>query len=162
MLPAAATPLLVCVRERWAGILALGAFFLLHPVVSNTAFLKNDPMGLLFAALAVIAAWRSRGEDIRWIALSSALAVIAFFSKQYFIAPAASCTLCLPVRSPRRGLLHGAFTAGLLAGGLALSFALWGSGFFFCVFEAVRNPIGWSQFHAQWASMLKQPGFVVL
>ena len=140
-------------------LLAAGAFLLLHPVVSNAAFLKNDPLGLLFSALAVIACERATG-DKRWFAAASAACVAAFFAKQYFVAAPVACALFLFLRSPARGLRFAALTAAAIGAAVLLAIAVWGEGFWFSCFVVPRNPSSLAQFREQWAPMLQQPVFV--
>ena len=146
--------------QAWAATLAVGVWFLLHTVVCSTAFLKNDSMAVLLAALAVVCAAETRGP--RWLVLSSACAAAAFFTKQSFLAAPAAVLLFLLLRDRRRAIQFAAVTAALLGAGLALSAAAWGSGFFFSVFGALRNPMSARQFVEQWRLMGTEPLFVAV
>jgi hypothetical protein len=161
MLLSALTVFVVGRRTLWVSVLAFALFFLTDPVVSNTAFLKNDSMGLLFSVSAVlcIARWRTSAW---WVVASAVLCVAAFFSKQYFIAAPVACFLFLATKDWKKAVLFGVAGAGLLAALLAAAMLYWGSGFWFSVFGALRNPLTYGHFQDQWVIMLHQPVFVFL
>jgi hypothetical protein len=160
MLLAAATTFVVARSQAWAALLAVGVWFLVHPVVSNTALLKNDTMALLLAALAVVCVAETRRPG--WLLLSSACAAGAFFTKQSFLAAPAAILLFLLLRDRRRALQFAAVTAALLGVGLAISAAAWGSGFGFSAFGAPRNPMSAQQFVEQWRVAAWQPLLVAV
>lgn len=161
MLLAAGTVFAVAKKDVWAALLAVGAFFLVHPVVSNTAFLKNDSMGLLFSALSVVLLGETR-RSFRWLVLSSVCAVAAFFCKQSFVAAGLAGFFFLLLDQRKQAFQFAALTALLLAVCLGLSRVAWGAGFWFCVFDALRNPMSWEHFCEVARSMGSDPGFVAI
>ncbi len=57
-------------------LIAVGAFFCMRPIVSNTAYLRHDPLGLLLSASAVLVI-AHRGRTLGGVALAGVLAAAA-------------------------------------------------------------------------------------
>jgi hypothetical protein len=142
-------------------ILAIGCFFLIHEIISHTAFLRNDSMALFFSAAAVICAERARKKPGQ-IVLVSILACLAFTSKQSFLAAPASCFLFFLINHRKDALIFGLAYLLLFATFSIFAHLHWGHGFWFSVFVAPRNPFVWENFVANWLGMLHQPFFVFL
>lgn len=158
MLAAALALFAVGGRAVPAALLAFGAFFLVRPVTSNTAFLKNDTLALLLSAWGVVALARARGR-LPWQLVSAVLCGLAFCAKQSYGAAAAACVLWMFLTQPRRGLLY--LSAGLATLLIAIAWA-WSDGFAFCVFVALLDPMLASQLAYQLRVGLSQPVVVVL
>ena len=158
MLAAALVLFAVGGRAVPVGLLAFGAFFLVRPVTSNTAFLKNDTLALLLSVWGVFVLARARGR-LSWQVASAVLCGLAFCAKQSYGAAAAACVLWMFLTQPRRGLIYlGAGVATLL---VAIAWA-WSEGFAFCVFVALLDPMLASQLAYQLRVGLSQPVVVVL
>jgi hypothetical protein len=158
MLAAALALFAVGGRAVPVALLAFGAFFLVRPVTSNTAFLKNDTLALVFSAWGVFVLARARGR-LPWQLVSAVLCGLAFCAKQSYGAAAAACVLWMFFTQPRRGLIYlGAGVATLL---VAIAWA-WSEGFAFCVFVALLDPMLASQLAYQLRVGLSQPVVVVL
>ena len=160
MLLAAAT--LFC---AWRGkrmfafpVLGLGLFFLVRPVVLNTAFLKNDSVGLAFAAWAVVCAdrWHRTKTGLVLCALCCVAAVAA---KQSFVASAGACLLFLWLQERRQGVAFALLLGSMGVASLFLAIAAWGRGFIFSVFLAPQNPMKLWNVWWEWRNMLVQPLF---
>jgi hypothetical protein len=142
-------------RAPWAALLALGAFALIRPVTQNAALLKNDSAALLFSVAAVLAV--ARGG--RWIWIAPLACVLAFASKQSFVAAPIAAVAYLALADRKRALPFALATAGAIAAFVGAARAAWGPGFFFSVFGALQNPLAWSQFAEQWKLLLVDPVF---
>jgi hypothetical protein len=83
MFLAAATVLLVLPRRETNHftLLACSVIFLIGPVVKSTAVARNDSLGLLFSALAVVLVARTKGSP-RALPLVAVLCCLAFWTKQ--------------------------------------------------------------------------------
>jgi hypothetical protein len=137
-----------------AAALAFLVFFSVPAIVSNTAFARQDPMALFFAALAVVLVSRSRSPIV--LLGAGACAAIAVLTKQTYLSAAVACTLYLLLRRRRDGLV---FVGCLLA--LGTAFALlaqfaWGEGFWWSVLVAPRNGPDWAVAAELWRSLLSQ------
>jgi hypothetical protein len=161
MLLAASTVFAVAKRAAWAAALGVGAFFLIHPVVSNTAFLKNDSLGLLLSALCVVILGETRRSP-RWLALASLCAALAFFTKQSFVAAGLAGFVFLWFAERRRAIAFAALTGAWLTAGLALLRIAWGPDVWFCLFEAVRVPATWDHFRAVALQLVPQLALAVV
>ena len=158
MVAAAAALLAVGGRAVPLSLLAIGLFFLVRPVTSNTAFLKNDTLALMLSAWAVVALARARGR-LGWELASSVLCALAFCAKQSYGAAAAACVLWMLLTRPRRGLVY--LGVGIATLALAIAWA-WSEGFAFCVFVALLDPMLASQLAYQLKVGLSQPVVVAL
>jgi hypothetical protein len=139
-------------------LLAFGLFFLVRPVTSNTAFLKNDTLALLFSVWAVALLARARGR-LPLQVLSAVLCALAFCAKQSYGAASAACVLWLLFTDPRRGLVY--LGVGVASLALAIAWA-WSDGFLFCVFVALLDPMLASQLGFQLQAGLRQPVTVAM
>jgi hypothetical protein len=158
MLLAASTLLLVAGRAWAFGLLTLGAYLLLPPVVAHAAFLKVDTLALSCAALGVLAC-AGAARRPRLLPLASVLCALALFSKQSFVAAALACVLQLAVVDRRRALLFACMTAALTA---LLVATVWSPGFRFSILEGARAPMTWIQVRSVWREMSTQPVFLAL
>jgi hypothetical protein len=142
-------------------ILAVGCFFLIREIVSNTAYLKNDSMALFSSAAAVV--WAEKANDTPWkIVLVALFCFVAFVSKQSFLAATASCFFYFFLKGRKSDSMFATFLLFLFViFGLFAHFH-WGRGFWFGVFVAPRNPGVWANFVENWTHMLRQPVFVFL
>ena len=158
---AAAGSLFFVARKNGAAafaMLAAGAFFLVRPMVSNAAYLKNDTMALAASAAAVVVAAGARRRRSR-VVLCACLCAVSLGTKQSFLSAAIACFGFFLVQEPRCALLFGGLLSGAGAVGLAAARVLWGPGFWFSVVTAVRNPMDWQQLPAGWRAMGAQPVF---
>ena len=138
--------------------LAAGAFFLVRPMVSNAAYLKNDTMALAAAAAAVVVAAGARRRRSR-VVLCACLCAVALGAKQSFVSPAIACSGFFLMQEPKCALLFAGLLGGAGVAGLATARVLWGPGFWFSVVTAVRNPMDWGQLPSAWRAMGAQPVF---
>ena len=174
MSAAALGALWVSTLRNWTTILLwMAPFLLLHPVVSNLAFLKNDGTALFFSILAILAvsrtgrqepiAERSRQSGRTWgVPLAAFFCVLAFASKQVYLSATAACFVYLFFNERRqayRFVLYGLVFGGI---GAAAAQLMWGNGFWWCVFRAPSLPPDATQFRSQWELMLWQPTFLLL
>jgi hypothetical protein len=143
-------------RSRWAGVMAVGFFFLFWPVTRNAALVRPDPMALLFSAAAVVLLARRPG-DPRAIAGAALLCALAIATKQSFVAAPAACLLFVMHRDVRRGLMitAGSVLAGavIIAGAEAAS----GGGFLYSITSGGRHPITLSELRWRFISLSGQP-----
>lgn len=139
-------------------LLAFGLFFLVRPVTSNTAFLKNDTLALLFSVWGVVVLAQARGR-LPWQLASAVLCGLAFCAKQSFGAAAAACVLWMLITQPRRGLIY--LGAGVATLAISILWA-WSEGFAFCVFVALLDPMEATQLGQQLRIGLSQPVVIAL
>lgn len=140
---------------------AAGVFLASAPVVQRMVFLRNDSLGLLLAALAVVVGQRAAGRP-RWIVAAAALCIAALFTKQPFVS--APIALALSLLASDRAAFRRFAVAGAALGALAAGLAQlgWGSDFWFCTLIAPQHPMYWGQFVAMGLHVLRQPLFVGL
>ncbi|MGE0607190.1 MAG: hypothetical protein AB7O62_08870 [Pirellulales bacterium] len=143
-------------------VVAVGAMFCVRPIVSNTVYLRHDPLGLLLSGAAVVAI---AGPSRRWpvIALAGLLAAAAFLTKQSFLACGVSCVLYLFFRHRRQTALFAACWAVPILIAAAILYVYRGEGgVWFSWFTAPRNPLDSGIFLENWRRMLEQPVFGTL
>ena len=138
--------------------LAFSTFFVIREIVSHTAYLRNDSMGLFFSAASIVVAERSKSRP--WcIAVTAVATWIAFTAKQSYLAAALACFFYYTANTRRAGFQFALFSAAAIgAFGLLVVF-LWGEGFWFSIFVAPRNPFMWQYFSDNITRMLQQPLF---
>ena len=160
---AAALGVLWAARPRnWAHVvLGLGPFLLLHPVVSNLAFLKNDGTALFFSVLALLTVSQPSRTSVR-LALTALFCVLAVAAKQVYLAATAACFVYLFFDQRRDALRFGLYYLMFAAIGATAAQMVWGNGFWWCVFHAPRLPLDAKHFRVQWDLMLRQPVFALL
>ena len=114
-------------------------FFSFHPVINNTAFLKNDPMALFFSVFAVVLAYRS---PARGGAVSAALlCVCALATKQSYISAALTCAVYL-LLSNRRLFTGYVLSLTVFSGIFILTtLTVWGKGFWFSTVVALGQDV---------------------
>jgi hypothetical protein len=142
-------------------ILAIGSFFLIREVVSHTPFLRNDSMALFFSAAAVVLAERACGRPWQVIIVSF-LCLVAFTSKQSYLAATASCFFYLLMRHRKDALIFAASSLTFFTLFGVFARFCWGNEFWFSIFVAPRNPLIWEYFVENWTTMSRQPVFVCL
>jgi hypothetical protein len=159
MMLAGATVFLVPGRRVPVALLALGTFFLVRPVVSNTAFLKNDPMAALCSAVSIVLLARVPRTSAS-TASAAIAAVLAVCCKQSYVSALAAGGMFLALVDRRRLPVY--FMAGpaLLAALAFAARAAYGPGLWFSVLEAPSQPVTWAGFATRWRLMLTQPAFV--
>jgi hypothetical protein len=117
-------------------LLAIGLFFLIRQMTQNTAYLRCDTLGLLFSASAVVIAEKSRDHRLL-IVLTAILGMLAFATKQHFVASTASCALYLFLKNRKLGMLFIGASV-LLYGAFAIfAQAVWGSGYWFSTYASL-------------------------
>jgi hypothetical protein len=161
---ASAASLFAVARPReWIGIplVALACFFLIRPVVGNTAYLRSDEAGLFFSVAAVMTV--ANGVTRRRAVSAALLCAVAIACKQSFIAASATCFLYLLLWDRRLAVVFALATAGFVAVLATVATAYWGRGFWFCVFlPATYYPRDWPSFFDHWNDMWKQPVFTFI
>lgn len=136
----------------------IAILFSINTIISHTAYLRNDSMGLLFSVLAIVLAEKHDGRFWK-IILIALISFLAFLSKQSYVSAAISCFIFFLLNNKKEALK---FALSIIFFSIFLEiFALfyWGNGFLFCVFEAPRNPILFHIFVENWIKMLCQPLF---
>jgi hypothetical protein len=152
----------VCKPRDWTiALLWAGTFLLLHPVVSNLAFVKNDGTALFFSALALLTVSRNSRGPLRLV-LTALLCVLAVAAKQVYVSATGACFVYLLLQRRSEAFRFALFWIVFAAIGGAAAQLVWGNGFWWCVFQAPRMPSDWNQFTAQWSAMLRQPMFLLL
>jgi len=73
-------------------------------MTQNTAYLRCDTLGVLFSACAVVMVGKSRDHRLP-IVLAAILGMLAFATKQHFVASTASCALYLFLKNRKLGML---------------------------------------------------------
>ena len=149
-------------RTRWWPSLAAGLFFGVRPIVSNTAFLRHDPLALFFAAAATLVI--SKKLSMRTVVFAALLASAAALTKQSFLTCGFACTVFLLAHDPRKGAVFIATLSSLVATGFAASALLLGTweGVWFSWLVAPRNPLVPAHLVNNALALLQQPTFVVL
>jgi hypothetical protein len=136
-------------------------FLSLYPVVERMVLLRNDSLGLLFAALSVVVVQRARGRNA-WLLAALGLGAAAVFTKQSFVAAPVACAVWLLV-SDRRAFLRfagaGVVASAAILAGVQLA---WGNGFWFSTVLGLGEPfmLSWALFVA--ASVLREPLVVAI
>jgi hypothetical protein len=141
--------------------LAFACFFSLWPVVSNTAFAKNDPLALCFSAWAVVMVAHSRGSAVRVVS-AALLCSLAIATKQSYVAAPAACLLHLAVADGRGARVFAFSLSVVLLAMAGVASWVWGQGFWFSVLVSPSNPVLASNAWAVSSEMLRQPLFVFL
>jgi hypothetical protein len=147
-------------RDRWLALGAVAAYLLIPAVVSNATFLRHDFMALLLSTGAVLAAAAPAG-GLGSAALAAVLAFAAFATKQSHVAAGIACGAWLFLQSTRRAQAYCATLAASALAGAATAQWLWGDGFWFSVFGALRNPMTLAQFSGLLGSMLSAPAYAL-
>ncbi len=140
---------------RLLPVIAAGVFFSFRPVISNTAFLKNDPMALFFSALAVVLIHSSRSKSR--IMFSAFFCVLALATKQSYISAAMVCLLYAFFSNRGRFLWFLFFMALFSTGFILIASFLWGDGFWFSTVYALRQGITCDQALLLFRHIFKQP-----
>ncbi len=161
MLLAAASLFLAGRRSLAIALVGVGAFLFVRPVTQNAALLKNDTLGLVFSVAAIFAVRRAAtaARAAKWIALAALACAAAIASKQSFASAPVAGVLFLALVDRKRAIAFALAAFGAIAAFVVYARVAWGPGFTFSVFEALQNPISWSQFSDQWSAMLVQPTF---
>ena len=161
MLLSACTLLLVVPRRKMTYVagMAVGAFFLPAMVVFNATLARNDSLGLLLSALAVVLVART-GASARALPVVAALCCLAFWTKQTQLAASAACLLYVGGRSVRRATGFAALLALLFGASALLAHLCLGEGLWFSTLVAPRNPFGTHQWLRVWRSLTGESAFL--
>ncbi len=141
--------------------LFFGLFFTFRPIIFEGAYLKNDSMGLFFSVLAIVYIYR-HSSFIRDIILASFICVLAFYTKQYFIAAALAIFLYLLFQNFQKGII---FLISLLIfhiTGAFIAYLYWGDNFFISIFGIPKNILQWGIFKQMIFSIIREPVFIFL
>jgi hypothetical protein len=165
MLLAASVLFLVFPRDKgsliFVSFLAFATYFSFWPVISNTAFLKNDPLALFLSVFAVALAFNLRNQD--WApVLVAFLSILAIMAKQSYVSAAGSCLLYYLASNRRyctRFIVSMLLFSMLIA---VMATSYWGPGFWFSTVHALRQAVTFQQGYLVVRMMLRQPMFVFL
>ena len=124
-------------RIRLLPFIAAGVFFSFHPVINNTAFLKNDPLALFFSAFAVVTVYRSHSKG--GVILAALLCVCALASKQSYVAAGLTCAVYLLLSNRRLGATYLLFLALFSGIFILITLLAWGKGFWFSTVVALAQ-----------------------
>ena len=142
-------------------LIALAAFFLVHAVTDNTAYLRSDASALCLSVWAVALVPRVRSA--RAAAAVGALCALGFAAKQSYVAAAAACFLYLLSTDARRAgwlVLGGVVTGAICA---AAASATWGNGFWLAVTIPITDyPRDMEAFFLHSRMMFAQPVFLAI
>ena len=143
-----------------AAALACGWFLLLWPVAGHSAYMRQEPLGLLCSAAAVLLLARGGARAAAGAALCCLLAL--GFKQSFLAAPLAGLLWLALARRARELRVFAGVLVGL--GGLAALGAtlLWGRGFWFCTTAGTVDRWSGPLFVRAWAEMARQPAFVAL
>ena len=137
--------------------IAISIFFSFWPVSLNTAFLKNDPMALLFSVYAVLLAFHSKSSAK--IVLCALFCVLAIASKQSYVSAGIACLIYLFFSN--RKYFYVFFISISAFSIIFVLFAqfVWGTGFWFSTVFALRQEIIFQNGYVIVKHLLKQPLF---
>ncbi|MCD4716189.1 MAG: hypothetical protein K8R45_05540 [Desulfobacterales bacterium] len=136
-------------------VIAIGVFFSFWPVISNTAFLKNDPMALFFSVFAVVLIHNRKSKSS--IILSALLCVCALATKQSYISASITCIFYLLLSNRRHFLVLLFFISAFSIIFILITIFKWGDGFWFSTVYALRQDIKYNHAFLLISHMLKQP-----
>lgn len=145
----------------FTSFLAFATYFSFWPVISNTAFLKNDPLALFFSGFAVALAFNFRNRD--WApVLVALLSMLAIMAKQSYVSAAGSCLLYYLASNRRyctRFIVSILFFSMVIA---VIATSYWGPGFWFSTVHALKQEVAFQQGYLVVTMMLRQPMFIFL
>lgn len=148
---------------RRIGTPALGVvcFLSLWPVTSNTAFLKNDPLGLMFSVWAIVLL-ANRRQQACWVIVAALFCVLALATKQTFVSSAIAGSLYLIVADRSKFAVFAISGLGFGIVFLVMAQLVWGSGFWHSTLGAIRQPIEPGHFLFISRIMFTQPLAIVV
>jgi hypothetical protein len=161
---AAATLFAVAPRHDWIGIplAAFASFFLIRPIVGNTAYLRSDHAGVFFSAVAILTV-AGRPLTRRRVLLAAVFSATALACKQSFLAASAAAFLFTAMQDKRAGALFAIVLLSVLGVLSALATIYWGRGFWYCIALPVSQyPRDWEAFFEHWDAMWRQPVFAFI
>ncbi len=136
-------------------LLAFGLFFSIWPVLSNTAFLKNDPLALLFSASAIVIIYNHQSKLS--IITASIFCILSILSKQSYISAFTTCFIYLLITNRRNFYIFLLSTLILSISFILMASIYWGNGFWFCTISALQQDITFQQIAFACKQMFKQP-----
>ncbi len=143
------------------GVIGLSLYFLVWPVTSNTAIMKNDSAALFFSALAVIIVARGTGTAWR-IVLAAFFCALALASKQSYGAATVACFVFFLLNRRNAAWVFLASFSVFFAVFFIGGYWVWGEGFWFSIIGAVQQPMAWDHFSDVLGKICRQPLFVVV
>lgn len=157
---AAASALFLIPREKnflIFSLLGFSLYFSIWPVISNTAFLKNDSLALFFSVYAIVIIYRFNSSlSIAWASLFCVLAVL---SKQSYVSATITCCIYLFLSNRTQFLIFLTSISILAAIVVLIAAIFWGTGFWFSTVSALQHPISLQQGISLWRQMFSQPSF---
>lgn len=147
-------------KSKWFGFVAFVTFFSLWFVISNTAFVKNDPLALLFSVSAVICIYRGKSSYL--LVFAGVLCVAAVMTKQSYFSATLSCSLYLLLTRPRDLIPYflGMFVSSIFV--LCIVYFYWGPGFWFSTIFALGQPVTFSHAIDVLFSVYRQPAAMLI
>ena len=140
--------------------IAISIFFSFWPVSLNTAFLKNDPMALLFSVYAVLLVSNSKNSSS--IVLSALCCVLALATKQSYISSSIACLIYLFLSNRRYFYMFLISISVFSIIFVSIAMFAWGTGFWFSTVFALRQEIIYRFGYLIFKHLLKQPLFCFL
>lgn len=140
--------------------IAIGIFFSFWPVISNTAFLKNDPMALLFSVYSVLLVYKSKNRSR--IVLSALFCVLALASKQSYISSSITCFIYLFLSNRRYFYIFLISISVFSIIFVIIAIFEWETGFWFSTIFALRQEMDYQAGFTIFKLLLKQPLFCFL
>ena len=163
MLLAAGTLFVVDLKQRILPVafFAFGIYFSFYPVVSNTAFLKCDPLALCFSAIALVVIYNFR--DQRWAPIvASLMCILSLATKQSYISAAVAITVYLALTRRRQLVLFLGASAVFSILFVLFANSVWGEGFWFSTVTALRQEMSFQHGMDILGKMYHQPTFIGL
>ncbi len=160
---AASSVFAVAPRRDWLGVplAAFASFFLVRPIVGNTAYFRSDHAGVFFSVMAILTI--ARAPTRRGIILAAFFSAIALACKQAFVAASVTCFLLLIMRDRRACALFVLVFASVVGTLAALATLRWGRGFWYCILLPLTHyPRDLEAFFQHWNDMWKQPVFTFI
>ena len=140
--------------------IAISIFFSFWPVSLNTAFLKNDPLALLFSVYAVLLVYNSKSSYR--IVLSALFCVLALATKQSYISSSITCLIYLFFSNRRNFYIFLISISMFSIIFVLITIFEWGTGFWFSTVFALRQEINYRDGFFIFEHLLKQPIFCFL
>jgi len=162
MLLVAGSLFLVDGRRTRPGLAAFacGWLLLLWPVAGHSAYMRQEPLGLLASSAAVLLLARG---GTRAAAGAAVCSLLALGFKQSCLAPLLAGLLYLSLARRLAELrVFLAVLAGLGGAAALVATWVWGRGFWFCTTAGTVDAWSGAQLAHAWAEMARQPAFVAL
>jgi hypothetical protein len=148
---------------RWAAVPAVIVFYAI--LVSHYAVVaRPDYLGMLLFLSCLYVTWRGRFST-PWLAVGMTLAILAFFTKPYFLLAIAIVPAYLFLQTSKlRGVIY--FAIGIALSGLAsLAIARMFPFYFYCTFtfHRIYTPLEWETWRHQFRDFsILHAGFLAL